>query len=124
MPMNQDAICKDIAMLHDNILAAGVIEDQHLVARYTKIKDPQADDQRIKQILAQPEIIVSICKTNEDLFGDLRYMILCFDNSDFVYFPATIGSDTRILYIRMERSYRGEEVMEKVYEYLEAREGK
>ena len=123
MALTEADICRDIAMLHDKILAVGVIENQELVARFSKVEDPPASRQRISLLFAQPELLISICRTNEEFFGKMKYLIICFDNSDFVFFPVVLGQALRILYIRMKRSYRGEEIMQKVYDYLEKKGG-
>ena len=124
MQPNESEICREIAELHDNIIAAGIIQNQELIARFSKVKDPPASSERIKLLFAQPEILISICKTNEEFFGNILYLIVCFENSDLVFFPAVLGGTQRMLYVRMERSYRGEEILQKVYEYLEKRSTK
>lgn len=120
--MNEQDICKEIANLHDHILGAGVIDNQKIVARYSKVDErPYPDEERIKLMVAQPEILLSIGKTNEDYFGRLHYVVLCYENSDYIYFPATVDGISRILVIRVKRTFRGEEMLQKVYDYLERR---
>ncbi len=122
MPMTEEDICRDIANLHDNIYAAGVIENQRLVARYTKLDDPPVSEEQLRLMFAQPEVQLSIAKTAEKFFGNIRYLIACFETSDFLYFPAIIDRKDKILYVRMKRTYRGEEILKKVYDYLGKRE--
>jgi hypothetical protein len=120
--MNEQEICKEIANLHDNILAAGVIENQRLVARYSKVDVlPHPDEERIRLMFAQPEVLLSICKTTEDYFVTVHYLIICFENSDQIFFPHSADGESRIFYVRTKRNFRGEEIIQKVYDYLEHR---
>ena len=122
MSINERKICEDIVTLHDNIIAAGVIRNQSLVTRFSRIPDPPVTDERLRILFAQPDIIIGICRNNEEFFGNLRYLIICFESSDLVFFPAYVEHEEEILFIRMKRSYRGEEILQKVYEYLERNE--
>ena len=122
MSINENAICRDIANLDDNIFAAGVIANQELVARYSKIEDPPVTLAQLKLIYAQPEILISICKNSERFFGNLKYLLVCFDHSDFFFFPENVEGSARILYVRTKRTFRGEEILQKIYDYLRQRD--
>jgi hypothetical protein len=115
----EQEICKEIANLHEYIIAAGVIENRQLAARFSKVGDPPAGEERLKILFAQPDIMLSIARTNEDFFGKLRFLILCFETSDIAFFPAYVRGTEKTLFIRMQRSFRGEEIVRKVYDYLE-----
>ena len=119
MGLNEAEVCRDLANLHENIIAAGIIEDQHLIARYSKVADPPISDERMKRLFAQPEILIGICRNTEEFFGGLLYCIISFEGSDLIYFPARVGDAERVLYFRTERTHRGEEILQRVYDYLE-----
>ena len=119
--MNEQEICKEIANLHDYILAAGVIENQQLVGRYLKDDMPQPDEERLRLIFAQPEIILNILRTNEDYFGATSYLIICSEKFDFILFACGAGRESRMFYVRTKRNFRGEEILQKIYDYLEHR---
>lgn len=121
--MNENQICKEIANLHHYIYATGIIDKQKLRARYSKIHENwDPNDERVQMMLAQPEVLLSMSKTNECFFGALQYIIVCFEDSDIIYFPATIHGTSKILYIRVKRTFRGEEMIKRVYDYLKRKE--
>jgi hypothetical protein len=119
--MNEQEICKEITNLHDNILAAGIVERQQLVGRYIKDDMPQPDEERLRLIFARPEIVFSILNTNEDYFGAVRYLIICSEKFDFIAFRYGADSESRIFYVRTKRNYRAEAILQKIYDYLERR---
>jgi hypothetical protein len=98
--IDETDICRDIANLHDHVFEVGIIRNQTLVARYKKVNDPPANEERVKLMFAQPDVLLSICKTNEDYFGTLHYLIICFENSDFIFFPYAVDGESRICYVR------------------------
>jgi hypothetical protein len=121
--MNEYDICRDIVNLNDNIYGAGIIDNQQLVARFVRKgkEEHLIDEERFKLMIARPEIIMSMIRTNEEFFGSLHYVILCFENSDFFFFSDPEGSKSRIFYVRMKRTFRGEEVLQNVHDYLGSR---
>lgn len=121
--MNENQICKEITTLHDNIYAAGIIDKQKLRARYSKmLENWDPNDERIQSMLAQPEVLLNISKTNEYFLGPLKYIIVCYEYSDYIYFPATIDNTSKIFYIRVKPTLRGEEMIKQVYDYLKVKE--
>ena len=124
MSKDEYKVCKEIVSLHDNIYAAGVIQNQELVARYVKDDDPTAglDPEQVKLMFAQPEIVLSIFRTYESHAGPVQYFLVCHEKSDMLFFPAIVDGNDRILFIRMKRTFRGEEILQKVYDYLKERQ--
>jgi hypothetical protein len=119
--MNEQEICKEIAYLHDNILAAGVVENQQLVGRYIKDNLPQPDEERLRLTFARPEIVFSILSTDDDYFGPVRYLIISSEKFDFIVFRYGVDRESRLFYVRTKRNFRGEEILQKIYDYLERR---
>ena len=119
--MNEQEICKEITGLHDNILAAGVIEDQQLVARYIKDDFPQPDEERLRLAFARPEIIFSILSIDEDYSGAVGYIIICAEKFDLILFRYGSDRKSRFFYVRTKRNFRAEEILQKVYDYLDRR---
>ncbi len=122
--MNDQDICRDIVHLNDNIYGAGIIDNQRLVARFVREGvEPSVAEERFRLMLAQPEIVMSISRTNEEFFGKMHYIIVCFEKSDILFFSDTKGRNSRIFYIRMKRTFRGEEVLQNVHDYLQNKAG-
>lgn len=120
--MNENQICREIVSLHDHIYAAGIIDKQKLRARYSKtVENWDPNDARIATMLAQPEVLLNISKTNEFFLGPLKYIIVCHEYSDYIYFPATIENTSKIFYIRVKPTLRGEEMVKQVYDYLKSK---
>jgi hypothetical protein len=119
--VNEQEISKEIANLHDNILAAGVLENQQLVGRYIKDNLPQPDEERLRLAFARPEIIFGILNTDHDYLGAVRYLIVSFEKYDLILFRHSAERESRILYVRTKRNFRGEEILQKIYDYLDRR---
>jgi hypothetical protein len=116
--VDEQQICKEITNLHDNILAAGVVENQQLVGRYIKDNLPQPSEETLRLMFARPEIIFNILGTNDDYFGAVRYLIISSEKFDYILFRYGADRKSRILYVRTKRNFRGEEILQKVYDYL------
>ena len=119
--MNEQEICKEIANLHDNILAAGIIENQQLVGRYIKDNFPQPDEERLRLMFARPEVIFTILNADSDYVGPVRYLIISSEKFDFIVFRYGADRESRFFYVRTKRNFRGEEILQKIYDYLERR---
>jgi hypothetical protein len=119
--VNEKEICKEITELHDNILAAGVVEDQQLVAKYARDNMPEPDQERLKLTFARPEIVFSMLNIDADYVGAVRYVIICTERFDLIVFRHGSERESRFFFVRTKRNYRGEEILHKIFEYLDLR---
>ena len=87
MEHDHHVFCQHIAKLHQNILVTAIVENGHIISSFFRplVYKPKSD--RLKTMLGQAHLLVSIPKTNEDFFGKVCYTMVCHEGLHVFIFP-------------------------------------
>jgi hypothetical protein len=86
-------MCNDVLGIDANILVTGVVQDGRLVVSRFKPLVPQLNHERMAIVLTQAILLTSIPKTNEDVFGKVRFTMVHHDMLHTFMFPLPACED-------------------------------
>ncbi len=107
--------CKTIVELNESILGTGIIRDLRVQAMYARPGVPLPNEDKLKLMFAQSEVLMSVAKSNTDFFGPVRHLVFSFENSDTMFFPF---QKERTLVIQILRPYDQEKIAETIRHHL------
>jgi hypothetical protein len=96
------------------IMEAMIVSKGTVLARHKGSEAIYVSEPEEKRIALQSEIIVSIAKTNERLFGDVGYVAINHRSNDAVLF----GLGTNVLIVPIVRPYDLNKLVENVSDLL------
>lgn len=114
-------VCDAIARLHENVVAAFLVQDEAIVEWSARPDIAMPDVHEMEAIMMQRLIMVSLAKNHEMFLGRLHCIAGRYDDSDILLF----GQDTdakSMLVVRIKRPYRMEALAEKITRILARRE--
>lgn len=79
-------ICKKIMALHENVLAAYVIEKDTITEWVARPNTTLPSSDRMQTIVAQRALIFALAKAQDDFLGKIRHIMIRYDDSDLYYF--------------------------------------
>lgn len=120
MTGNDYDICKSFAQMDENIMGAGIIDNMKVVAIYSKQIVPMPKWEKFEQLVIQPELFVSMDKSNADLFGRFRYFSMSYECIDIILFLIPNGrsssdNEPRLLDISVSRPNDMTKLLEKLH---------
>src|SRR5581483_71172 len=79
--MNTFEICRSVCSLSENVLGAGIIVDNKVIALEAKPGVPIPSHERMEKLFFQTSLIANIMRGNSDVFGQARYFTLHYKNA-------------------------------------------
>ena len=110
-------LCRQATLLHDSIVAAGVIEDGDLMGYFIRPKMPLQNAEKMGEMVMHANIVAVIGTTNEDFFGEFGYIMAHWKHADAFIFPINVETP-KLLAIRVMRPYDHEEVVQRVTDFM------
>lgn len=120
--MDNFELCEGVCALHENIMGAAVLQQGVAIAGFSKPVTPLPNEERLKAIFFQTEIIAAIHRSNQDFYGPLLFFTVHFEGSDVLAFPLEnhVGEKT-ILAFKISPPYNHDELVAKVLDYIKKR---
>jgi hypothetical protein len=105
-----DRFCADLAEADDAIMAAFVLSDG-IKGSHLKLNVPALKEEDARRLSDQTEIIMSITRTNERLFGRVGFVLVNHESIDGIFFP--VNESTTVL-VGLARPYDQQRLVDKV----------
>ena len=112
--MDGTHVCKEIAVLHDSIVSAEIVEKGITIAAHVK----SGTLTKLERLFAQTELYMNILNANSEHLGKPHYLMAHNDNTDLFFFPIVVNGRKMILVVRASVPYIHEEIVNKMREYI------
>lgn len=112
--MHLDPFCKSVADMSERINTVVVMRETITQGAYAKPGQWVPDKDLLDQLLTQVLVLTGIAHSNEQIYGEVGYVMVTHKLADFFFFPAS----DRILLVSVNRPYSHNELESMVAEKL------
>jgi hypothetical protein len=94
--------CKKVASVDSRINTAIIIKGTDLQGAYAVPGQWVPDQEILKRLLMQVQLVVGIASSNAEIYGDLGYVMITHKAADFFFYPL---EDRRVFLVSVNRPY-------------------
>lgn len=113
--MRLDEFCRRVASVDDKVNTALVMREITPEGAYARPGQWVPDKELLQRLLTQVNIMIGIANSNEQIYGELGYVMVTHKIADFFFYPL---SDKRIFLVSVNRPYDHARIESRLSEML------